>query len=230
MIYMMRANAHIVSSHMETRRTKPIGSPKRPTQARSKLTVAAIVEASAHILSTSGYDALTTNKVAERAGVSIGSLYQYFPSKEALVAEVLDQYCDRIETLIAQVFLQSPSAAPAQLARAVVHAFYASQAKDPALARVLREQLPKLGRLQRLEQVMARISGMVASYLHAHRGILRVKNIERAAFLAVEMGESLVMASILKRPSDSADDVIDEITDVALRYLLRDAPRRPAQR
>lgn len=62
---------------------------KRPSQARSIAAVAAMVEAAARIIETRGWGALTTNHVAERAGFSIGSLYQYFPSKEALLAELL---------------------------------------------------------------------------------------------------------------------------------------------
>jgi AcrR family transcriptional regulator len=56
---------------------------KLPQQDRSKVTVDAILTATAHILTQEGYDRTTTNRIAELAGVSIGSLYQYFPSKEA---------------------------------------------------------------------------------------------------------------------------------------------------
>jgi AcrR family transcriptional regulator len=64
--------------------TKPSVNPrKQPKQDRSQATVQAILTATTHILTEDGYDQLTTNRVAERAGVSIGSLYQYFPNKEA---------------------------------------------------------------------------------------------------------------------------------------------------
>ena len=61
---------------------------KQPLQDRAKYTVGVIKEAAAHILREQGLQGFTTNKVAERAGVSIGSLYQYFPSKESLIAEI----------------------------------------------------------------------------------------------------------------------------------------------
>ena len=222
----MRAIIPIVSSHMKHTKPKPFEPEKRPTQARAKATVAAIVEATAHILSASGYDALTTNKVAERAGVSIGSLYQYFPNKEALVAEVVDQHCDRVDALMAEVFMSSVSAPPPALARAMVAAFYELKAEDPDLARVLREQLPRLGQMQRLEHVMARITEMVAVYLASKPNLLRVKDPALAAFFAVELVESLVMAAVIKRPRVPAARIIDEITDMVLRYLLRAAPAR----
>lgn len=63
----------------------PIHPRKRPSQKRAEVTCEAVVEAAAHILESEGASGLTTNKIAERAGVSIGSLYQYFPNKEAIV-------------------------------------------------------------------------------------------------------------------------------------------------
>jgi AcrR family transcriptional regulator len=67
---------------------------KQPTQARSKATVGAIVEAAARILSDQGWAGFTTNKVAEAAGVSIGSYYQYFPDKYSLIEAILDRHFD----------------------------------------------------------------------------------------------------------------------------------------
>ena len=61
---------------------------KVPAQARSRATVDAIIQAATYILTEAGWEGLTTNAIAERAGVNIGSLYQFFPNKEAVVAEV----------------------------------------------------------------------------------------------------------------------------------------------
>ena len=74
---------------MASRRAIPELAPrKRPTQARAQRTYRAIVEAGARVLERHGYEALTTNRVAELAGVGIASLYEYFPNKHALTAEV----------------------------------------------------------------------------------------------------------------------------------------------
>ena len=62
---------------------------KAPVQARSRATYEAILEAAARILEAEGLAGVTTNRVAERAGVSIGSLYQYFPAREAILAELV---------------------------------------------------------------------------------------------------------------------------------------------
>src|SRR5688500_11026502 len=77
---------------------------KRPRQERSRATVDAIVQAAAYILVRDGYAKLTTNRIAERAGVNIASLYQFFPGKQAILAElqrrhVADQHEAMRETL-----------------------------------------------------------------------------------------------------------------------------------
>ena len=65
---------------------------KQPVQARSATTVLAIFEASIQVLLSVGYRKLTTSRVAERAGVSVGTLYQYFPNRQALIRAVLERY------------------------------------------------------------------------------------------------------------------------------------------
>lgn len=69
---------------------QPPANPRRkPRQARAQATVDAILQAAAHILVEQGFEGFNTNAVAERAGVSVGSLYQYFPNKEAIIAEMV---------------------------------------------------------------------------------------------------------------------------------------------
>ena len=68
---------------------------KKPTQERSKETVRAILEAASHILRTRGPDTLGTSEIARVAGVSVGSLYQYFPTKEAIIGDLIEYQLDR---------------------------------------------------------------------------------------------------------------------------------------
>ena len=82
---------------MTTRaRTQRFRPRKAPSQGRAVATVDAILGATARILVTRGYAALTTNHVAKRAGVSIGTLYEWFPGKEALVAGLIDRHLARV--------------------------------------------------------------------------------------------------------------------------------------
>src|SRR5271165_2383965 len=67
---------------------------KQPVQARSEATVSALFEASIQVLLAVGYRKLTTTRVAERAGVSVGTLYQYFPNRQALILCLIERYLD----------------------------------------------------------------------------------------------------------------------------------------
>ncbi len=81
-----------MSSHPQN----ALASRKTPTQARSTATVEAICEAAIQVLLALGSDRLTTTRVAERAGVSVGTLYQYFPNKQSLLYAVLDQHLSHL--------------------------------------------------------------------------------------------------------------------------------------
>ena len=74
----------------------PYNARKLPRQSRSTATVEAIYEATIQVLLTDGTARLTTTSVAERAGVSVGTLYQYFPNKQALFFAVNDRYLDML--------------------------------------------------------------------------------------------------------------------------------------
>src|ERR1700722_7152055 len=73
---------------------------KRPVQARSETTVAVLFEASIQVLLAVGYRKFTTTRVAERAGVSVGRLYQYFPNRQALITSVIERYLDNLTSTI----------------------------------------------------------------------------------------------------------------------------------
>src|SRR5436190_23870198 len=73
---------------------------KRASQDRSRATVDALIEATARILVRDGFDKASTNRIAGEAGVSVGSLYQYYPSKEALVAAVVERHAQQVMQLV----------------------------------------------------------------------------------------------------------------------------------
>lgn len=107
---------------------------KTPSQARSAATVAAVLEAAARILETDGFEGYTTNAVARRAGVSIGSLYQYFPSKDAITKALMAR---ETAALLAEVAAIDPDRDGKAGLRRLIEAAVAQQMRRPALARLL---------------------------------------------------------------------------------------------
>jgi AcrR family transcriptional regulator len=110
---------------------------KSPRQRRSTATVDTILEAAARILEANGLDALTTNAVAERAGVSIGSLYQYFPGKAAILAELIRRQRADLLAGIDEAANRKPDGSLEESIRALVDAAVAHQLHRARLARAL---------------------------------------------------------------------------------------------
>lgn len=116
---------------------------KLPRQARAKRTIEAIFEATAHIVASDGPDALSTNKVAQRAGVSIGTLYQYFPTKEAIVVAMIAQ--ERLRVM-------------AELQDMLISAVQAQRDPQSILRDRIRALLSALGTGSHLNRAMVRLA------------------------------------------------------------------------
>ena len=193
---------------------------KRPRQARSQATVDAILAATARVLVRHGFDGLTTNSVATAAGVSIGSLYQYFPNKEALVAALIDRHMEEMNAAILAELTRVAKLPFAEGARCVVELTIRAHAIDPDLHRVLTEQVPRVGKLARLREVDEICHRMVAGLLTARRAELAVRDPDLAAFMLVSLIESVVHRAALLYPHRLEDPrLVDETTLLVCRYL-----------
>lgn len=113
---------------------------KAPRQARSRVTVEAILVAGARILSDEGWAGFTTNKVAERAGVSIGSLYQYFPDKLSLVDAIRRRHLEDCIAVMRNI--RAGAASLTEFATKLVNAMTAAHSLYPGLHRVLLDEAP----------------------------------------------------------------------------------------
>jgi AcrR family transcriptional regulator len=143
---------------------------KAPTQQRAQATVQAILQAAAHILGRRGWMKFTTNEVAQAAGVSIGSLYQYFPNKLALAEALRERHLEAVLGALAPPGeAQAAAATIDQLAARLVDGVIAVHSIDPPLHRVLLEEVPLASRAslrafeaeygQRYRSVIAQSSG-----------------------------------------------------------------------
>jgi AcrR family transcriptional regulator len=103
---------------------------KSPVQARSSATVQAILQAAIQVLLKDGKERLTTTKVAARAGVSVGTLYQYFPNKSALLQAALRRHMDEVAEAVDRVCLEQAGKPLVQMAPALIEAFFAAKMRD----------------------------------------------------------------------------------------------------
>jgi AcrR family transcriptional regulator len=140
---------------------------KRPVQARSETTVAALFEASIQVLQAVGYRNFTTTRVAERAGVSIGTLYQYFPNRQALITSVIERYLDERISTIEQHCRELRAKTLDEIANGFVDAVIAAKWARIEVARALHEPLADVGGAELVRAAAARTAGAVAEVLHS---------------------------------------------------------------
>lgn len=211
----------------------PLSPRKSPRQARSRATVDAILEACARVLVEEGYDRASTNRVAKVAGVSVGSLYQYFPSKEALVLALFERHSSRMLALLADSLRELGDAPIPEAVRTYVRAMMAAHRVEPELHRALVEQVLHLG-LEHLSEVQRTARTLVRSYLERHQHEILTKDLDAAAFVLVAAVEAVTHGAMLEQTELFASAVLeDEVCALVLRYLLGESrpssPVRPAE-
>lgn len=205
---------------------KPRTTPRKlASQERSRQTVNAILDATTRVLINEGYDRASTNRIAAVAGVSVGSLYQYFPSKEALVAAVSERHSQEMLDLMRGT-LTKVAARPIDVAaREFVSAAIDAHRVNPGLHRVLAEEVPRIGRLENIEAINVDVCVLIQGYLDAHREELDVADIKVAAFICVTAVDALTHAAVLRCPEiltdEKAEVFVGEVTDLVVRYLRK---------
>ena len=202
---------------------RPLTNPRKSaTQKRSRATVDALVEATARVLIREGYDRASTNKIAGTAGVSIGSLYQYFPSKEALVAAVIERHTQELSNVVRGAMDRVAASPIAQAARELVAAGIEAHRADPKLHRVLAEQVPRVGKLEQIEAVERNGRLFFREYLEARRDEIGIADLDLAAFIVITTVEALTHNAVLRRPDileEKGEAFVDEVTALVLRFL-----------
>lgn len=187
---------------------------RNPKQARSKETVAVILEGAARVLLAQGYKGATTNRIAEAAGVSVGSIYEYFSNKdeifEALAKEEFEQmnactiaHCGSADRSVGEEILM------------MYHRAYGAFRHGPDLVRAIPDSPDiTVDRCRRMG--MAAVVEHVREILEIHRDELRVTDIDRAAFIVATAGEGVGMAAT----NETLDaQLVDELAIMMELYL-----------
>lgn len=210
--------------------TLPIEARKLPRQRRAKETVETILTATARVLAQDGYAAASTNRIAAVAGVSIGSIYQYFPNKDALVLAVAEDHSLAMIHLLEEGARAAVGGSVATAVRHVVHGMIAAHAIDPALHRALVEQVLHLG-MDVLRETQDRVRGLVEALLVLRADEVGARNVPVTAFLLVATVEGVIHTALFERPALLADPAFeDELCLLVLRYLgIAEPGERPTQ-
>jgi AcrR family transcriptional regulator len=206
---------------MQDMARKPLTKPrKNASQERSRSTVDTLIEATARILVREGFDKASTNRIAEVAGVSVGSLYQYYPGKEALVAAVIDRHNQDIirvvRAALAEVTSQPVETAVRRLVAVAIEAHHI----DPKLHRVLAEQIPRTGRLENVEAFNRETYALFRGYLESRRDEIRTIDLGLAAFVCVTSIEALAHTAVLHRSEKLSDEMVGTLVDETTRLVV----------
>jgi len=210
---------------MPPRRKRKIAR-NAPKQERSRETVNAILEAAVRIFEREGTEAATTTRVAEVAGVSVGTLYQYFENREAIIDALQDREFERATEFMQDVLSGDATRGPREVARAVIEGLHQLYARSPALHRVLVVEGLQVTPADRVHAFDTRVVGLIRAFLAASPFHLRRDNLDAAAFVIYQSVRATMLSRLLWSPPGLPDAaVVEELTDLVVRYLVTDTPQ-----
>lgn len=200
---------------------KPLTNPrKEASQGRSRATVDLLIRATARILVREGFDKASTNRIAQVAGVSVGSLYQYFPSKEAIVAAVIEHHQQAILHVVRAELAKAMTEPLEQGVRTLVAVAIKSHRVDPKLHRTLAEQIPRVGSLEKVATFNRENYALFRAYLEGRREELDISDLELAAFICVTSIEAVTHNAVLHHPKMLSDETTEALIEHTTRLVV----------
>jgi AcrR family transcriptional regulator len=200
-------------------RISPTKPRKSALQARSRATVDALVEATARILVRDGFEKASTNRIADMVGVSVGSLYQYFPSKEALVAAVIDRHNEEIMAIVRTALTEVADLPIDKAVRKLVTVAIEAHRIKPKLHRVLAEQIPRTGQLKDVEAFNREVHALVRAYFETRRKELRKIDLDVATFICVSAIEAVAHNAVPNQAEMLSKRMVRTLVDETTRMM-----------
>nr|WP_174507108.1 TetR/AcrR family transcriptional regulator [Acinetobacter sp. Marseille-Q1620] len=199
---------------------KNIPKPRKlPIQGRAKTTVEAILQSTAHILVQKGYEGLTTNLVAEIAGVSIGSLYQYFPNKEALIAALHSRHSLHIHALLKEMIRFDQAYSLSEHIEQVVDAVILAHAYEPELHGILEKEFSFFDEIDNEDK--QGIEHIIYKLIEQHKNEIKSKNKDLDCWIVLKMLESLVHSAVIDPPEKlTQPELRNAIIHAICAYLI----------
>jgi AcrR family transcriptional regulator len=174
---------------------------KQPVQARSEATVLAIHEASIQVLLSVGYRRFTTTRVAERAGASVGTLYQYFPNRQALIRAVLERYLMEMSASVQADCQSLEGRSLDEIATGMVDAMIAAKWRRLEVSRAMHEPLVEVGGAELVRASAAGGASLIADLLRSCPEIGGV-DVEPLAVFLVMACTSMLQAAFIEYAAD----------------------------
>ncbi len=180
-----------------------------------------LLEATARVLVSRGFAELSVQEVAEVAGVSPGSLYQYFPHREALVTALIERQADEEAAFLEERLAALAPTSLDHMVEASIGAVLAFRAREPALFAALLEAIPHVGRYYDLRargrRAAERLRGLLALF---HEPTAEGPTLDELTFVIANAVHSLTHEGLLGRPATMDDDKLArEATRLVLAYL-----------
>lgn len=190
-----------------------------PTQHRACETVDAVLDAVVRVLKHEGFKAVTTNRIAEVAGVSIGSVYQYFPDKQAIFVALHQRHIEKIDRMVETKLIEHAASSLEELMRAMIEAMVDAHVADPELYELLATVVPH--RADGTRDFAVRLHGAfrlaIASRIHE---LKKDRDLDKLVFVVTNMVESLSHAALFRRPPRlSLAAAKAEVVRAVLSYL-----------
>lgn len=193
---------------------------KKPKQERSKGTVEAILEAVTQIMDKDGPMSLTTNKIAEKAGVSVGSLYQYFKNKESIFEAILLRMTEENLESLEKNLSQSPqSVGIREIIRLVVMSHFDNIQKMGRLTSVLFEYASQVLSPHHFKKADERIVRFLLEKVDEYKLELKPKNKSHAFFICSQAVRGVIFMSYVQRPPEERPLIMEELIDMLTSYL-----------
>jgi AcrR family transcriptional regulator len=194
---------------------------KEPKRERGKQRVAALIDAGAELFAEKGYEATTMTEIASRAGAAIGSLYQFFPSKEALAEALFDRFAERWAASFAQVEAKAPGRSARELADLFIdHKLRQRTDRDAAIAL----SSAVAGIVERRKPLGDALRGRIAAILRAANPAL---DEDEAAAAAVIVNQVMKMIPALAATADErAEKLLGEARKLLALYIAEVLRRR----
>lgn len=199
---------------------KSVSIRKKPSQDRSKDTVNIILKATTHIIDQVGVSGISTNKIAEKAGISIGSLYQYFPNKESILAKLMHDYLNKQHQLVSQALLKSDAKSLKEAIEVVLNVIIKSKSHQIQLNKLFIENFTRIGDIKLLQDNHKKLIEIFKLAITPYKNEVRSGDLELMLFNCIQ---SILMISVStlfsKEYSIKDQKVKEEMLELVYRYL-----------